>query len=160
MWSTSRGGRCNYLTAEGNPRGIRNFCDLARHDVRIVNRERGSGTRQVLDEALSASQPEAEANSWLPKMRFRATSRLRRRCTVQTQTSVWRSELPRRPTDSVSSRCAKSGTILAIPETELESAPVSRMLDALNSRRFAREVAQLCAYDTTRMGEELARIES
>jgi PBP superfamily domain len=27
---------------------------------------------------------------------------------------------------------------LAIPETELESAPVSRMLDALNSRRFAR----------------------
>jgi hypothetical protein len=34
------------------------------------------------------------------------------------------------------------------------------MLDALNSRRFAREVAQLCAYDTTRMGEELARIES
>ena len=62
--------------------------------------------------------------------------------------------------DWVSSRCAKSGTILAIPETELESAPVSRMLDALNSRRFAREVAQLCAYDTTRMGDELARIES
>ena len=43
------------LTAEGNPRGIRNFCDLACHDVRIVNRERGSGARQVLDEALSAA---------------------------------------------------------------------------------------------------------
>lgn len=34
---------------------------------------------------------------------------------------------------------------LAIPETELESAPVKRMLDALNSRRFANEVSQLCA---------------
>jgi hypothetical protein len=40
---------------------------------------------------------------------------------------------------------------LAISEAKLESAPVNRMLDALNSRRFAREVAQLCAYDATRI---------
>jgi hypothetical protein len=27
------------------------------------------------------------------------------------------------------------------------------MLDALNSRRFAREVSQLCAYDAIQMGQ-------
>ncbi|HTW89507.1 MAG TPA: helix-turn-helix domain-containing protein [Candidatus Binataceae bacterium] len=48
---------------------------------------------------------------------------------------------------------------LAIPDAELESAPVRRRLDALNSRRFAHELAQPCAHDTARMGEELARID-
>ncbi len=37
-------------------------------------------------------------------------------------------------------------------ETEVESAPIMAMLDALNSRRFAREVRQLCAYHTSQMG--------
>ncbi len=38
-------------------------------------------------------------------------------------------------------------------ETEVESAPIKAMLDALNSRRFAREVSQLRAYDTSQMGQ-------
>jgi putative molybdopterin biosynthesis protein len=37
---------------EGNPKGIRGWEDLARKDVSIVNRERGSGTRVLLDEHL------------------------------------------------------------------------------------------------------------
>ncbi|MBV8056237.1 MAG: helix-turn-helix domain-containing protein, partial [Deltaproteobacteria bacterium] len=39
------------VTRWGNPRGIRNFSDLARPDLKIINRDRGSGARQVLDEA-------------------------------------------------------------------------------------------------------------
>ena len=31
-------------------------------------------------------------------------------------------------------------------------------MNTLNTRRFAREVAQLCGYDTRRMGEIVARI--
>lgn len=42
---------------------------------------------------------------------------------------------------------------LVIMATEVESAPIKAMLDALNSRRFAREVSQLCAYDTSQMGQ-------
>jgi putative molybdopterin biosynthesis protein len=51
------------VTSQGNPRGIRNFCDLARPNVKIVNRDRGSGARQVLDEVLAdaALNPEAMA---------------------------------------------------------------------------------------------------
>ncbi|QAY67255.1 substrate-binding domain-containing protein [Paenibacillus protaetiae] len=36
----------------GNPFGIRAWSDLARPDIRFVNRERGSGTRVLLDEQL------------------------------------------------------------------------------------------------------------
>ena len=33
----------------GNPKGIRTLADLARPDVRFVNRQRGAGTRVLLD---------------------------------------------------------------------------------------------------------------
>lgn len=40
------------LVAPGNPKGIRGFADLARPDVRFVNRQRGAGTRLLLDYEL------------------------------------------------------------------------------------------------------------
>lgn len=40
------------LTARGNPKGIRGIEDLARNDVSIVNREKGSGIRALLDARL------------------------------------------------------------------------------------------------------------
>jgi putative molybdopterin biosynthesis protein len=40
------------LVAPGNPKRIRTFADLARADVRFVNRQRGAGTRVLLDYEL------------------------------------------------------------------------------------------------------------
>ncbi|GAP15193.1 molybdopterin molybdochelatase [Longilinea arvoryzae] len=37
------------LTLRGNPKGIKGLADLARPDVRFVNRQRGAGTRVLLD---------------------------------------------------------------------------------------------------------------
>jgi molybdate-binding protein len=37
---------------KGNPKGIRGLHDLARDDIRFVNRQPGSGTRMLLDLAL------------------------------------------------------------------------------------------------------------
>jgi putative molybdopterin biosynthesis protein len=37
------------LVRQGNPRGIRGLEDLARADIRFVNRQRGAGTRVLLD---------------------------------------------------------------------------------------------------------------
>ncbi|MGD0621581.1 MAG: helix-turn-helix transcriptional regulator [Thermacetogeniaceae bacterium] len=41
-----------FYAAEGNPLGIGRWADLARPDIRFVNREPGSGTRVLLDEQL------------------------------------------------------------------------------------------------------------
>lgn len=38
-----------FIVKKGNPREIMNIADLARNDVRIVNRQRGAGTRILLD---------------------------------------------------------------------------------------------------------------
>lgn len=52
------------IVRRGNPKGIRGWRDLLRPDVRIVNRELGSGSRVLLDEelcALGADAPEQVA---------------------------------------------------------------------------------------------------
>ncbi len=44
-----------FIVARGNPLQISEFQDLARQDVRFVNRQRGSGTRVLLDFRLRAA---------------------------------------------------------------------------------------------------------
>lgn len=48
------------LVAPGNPLGITGIADLARDDVRYVNRQRGAGTRVLLDHELSQQGIAAE----------------------------------------------------------------------------------------------------
>jgi putative molybdopterin biosynthesis protein len=43
-----------FVTAPSNPLGIRGFEDLTRKDVRFVNRQKGSGTRILLDHHLKS----------------------------------------------------------------------------------------------------------
>jgi putative molybdopterin biosynthesis protein len=146
------------VTRHGNPREIRNFSDLARPDVRIINRDRGSGARQVLDEALkeAAVNPNAiagyrdEVGGHLDVAAAVHAGQADAGVTIRVAADAYGlSFIPLR----------EERYDLAIPETELQRKPVMRMLEILNSRRFACEVAQLCAYDTKRMGEELTRID-
>ena len=146
------------VTSQGNPRGIRNFCDLARPDVRIVNRDRGSGARQVLDEAFAEASLNPEV---IAGYRYEVGGHL------DVASAVHAGYADAGVTIRVAAEAYGLSFIplreerydLAILETELQRRPVMRMLEVLNSRRFACEVAQLCAYDTTRMGEELNRID-
>jgi putative molybdopterin biosynthesis protein len=144
-------------TAESNPHGIRDFSDLARPNLRLVNREPGSGARQLLDESLAES---GLSPKQITGYENEAAGHLDVAAAIHdgyADTGV---------TIRVAAEAYGLGFVpmreerydLAIPESELESISVRRMLDALTSRRFAREVAQLCAYDTAQMGEELARI--
>lgn len=41
------------IVAPGNPKGIRTVSDLARPGVRLINRQRGSGTRALLEQLLA-----------------------------------------------------------------------------------------------------------
>ncbi|AEF94414.1 DNA binding domain protein, excisionase family [Desulfotomaculum nigrificans CO-1-SRB] len=41
-----------FYVAKGNPKNIKDWHDLTRRDIRFINREKGSGTRVLLDEKL------------------------------------------------------------------------------------------------------------
>ncbi len=53
--------RLGLLTSAGNPQGIASLADLARADLRFINRQRGAGTRVWLDEQLDAVGIDAAA---------------------------------------------------------------------------------------------------
>ncbi|MCD8509198.1 MAG: helix-turn-helix transcriptional regulator [Bacillus sp. (in: Bacteria)] len=47
-----------FIVVKGNPKQIKNFKDLTRADVSFVNRQKGSGTRFLLDSFLAKSEIE------------------------------------------------------------------------------------------------------
>jgi molybdate-binding protein/DNA-binding XRE family transcriptional regulator len=139
-----------------NPLGVRGFADLVRPQLRIVNREIGAGARLVLDEALN--------ELGLRSQRIKGYTR----------------ELPGHLeiAEAIASGQADAGVTirvaaeayglafiaireerydLVVLEDESGLSPVKAMLEALNSRRFAREINQLCAYDTDQMGKVIAQ---
>ena len=144
-------------TAAHNPLKIRGFADLERPKLRIVNRERGSGARAALDEDLAAHGLKAnriagyryELGGHLEVAAAIASGQADVGVTIRVAARAY--EL-----DFVPTRVERYD--LVIPGREMDSAPVVAMLDALNSRRFAREVSELCGYDTTRMGQVVARM--
>jgi putative molybdopterin biosynthesis protein len=63
----------------GNPKNIRDAADLARKDVRIINREKGAGSRELLDRKLQeAGGPRVEGQR-IFENRHRPSSRGARR---------------------------------------------------------------------------------
>lgn len=50
----------NFIVAKENPKGIYSFLDLTRKDIQFVNRQKGSGTRFLLDSKLSVSDIKPE----------------------------------------------------------------------------------------------------
>ena len=139
-------------TAPGNPLSIRGFADMDRSDLRIVNREDGSGARSTLDAALVelGLRPEripgyqSEVGGHLEVAAAIAAGHADVGVTIRLGADSYGLHfIPYRD----------EHYDLVIMEQEAESAPIKVILDALNSRRFAREVSQLCAYDTTQMGQ-------
>jgi putative molybdopterin biosynthesis protein len=49
-----------WIVLKGNPKGLKRWQDAANPDIRIVNRQRGSGTRHLLDFALKRAAIEPE----------------------------------------------------------------------------------------------------
>jgi putative molybdopterin biosynthesis protein len=144
-------------TAPGNPLKVRGFADLARAGLRLANRELGSGARAALDEAVAELGIGAEAiegyqrgfAGHLEVAAAIATGQADFGVTIRVAADVYGLAF-------VSIREERYD--LVILERDLASIPVKAMLDALNSRSLAREVAQLCAYDTSQMGKVMAHL--
>ncbi len=143
----------------GNPLDLRSIADLARPGMRIVNREAGSGARLVLDQALAELKI-------VPRRIVGYTRELSGHLEVAAAIAAGEAEAGL--TLRVAAEAWGLGFVpvreerydLVILQRETDSPPVRAMLDALNSGIFASEVSQLCAYDTARMGQVIARLNS
>jgi putative molybdopterin biosynthesis protein len=130
---------------------IRTVEDLAGPGVTIVNRERGSGARHALDEALAkAAIAGAKIRGYTRELRGH----------LEVAAAIASAEVDAGVTIRVAAEAYGLGFIaireerydFVIPEGEMELPAVRAMMDALNSTRFSHELARLCAYDTRRTG--------
>ncbi|MBV8810372.1 MAG: helix-turn-helix domain-containing protein [Acidobacteriaceae bacterium] len=140
-----------------NPANIRGFADLARPRIRVVNREQGSGARLALDEALKELGVNArQVNGYTRELPGH----------LEVAEAIASAQADAGVTIRVAAEAYGLAFIplreerydLVVLQDQSELGPVKAMFDALNSRRFARELSQLCGYDTSEMGKELARI--
>ena len=143
------------LVASGNPLGIRGIDDLAREDVRLINRNRGSGTRLWLDYQLQQRS--------LPAQALRGYE-----LEVRTHTAA---------ADMIASGKADAGIgllaaaqkqnldfiplfqerfDLVFPQEQSDNSNFTTLFDFLTSGRFRRIVQHLGGYETEHTGDEVA----
>jgi putative molybdopterin biosynthesis protein len=145
--------------APGRVRSIRGVADLARPGVRIVNREQGAGARAALDEALAEAGIAGES---VDGYGFEVGGHLEVAAAIAAgqADAGFTIRLAAEAFGLAFTSIREERYDFVIPEAELKAPPVRAMLEALNSRRFAREISQLCHYDTSEMGRIIAPAEA
>lgn len=140
------------LLPPGNPAGIRSITDLARPDVRFLNRETGSGSRIILDEALAAAGVDrmqvagydTEARSHFAVGEAIASGLADAGVAIRAAAAAFGLETILLRTEAYE---------LIIPDHFLDLPGVGALLDTLSRPGIRAQVEALQGYDTVRMGQ-------
>jgi putative molybdopterin biosynthesis protein len=138
----------------GNPKSIQSVADLARKNVSIVNREKGAGSRDLLDQKLrEAGVPstrvqgyDREAQGHLPAAL--AVSMREADCCIATRSAARAFGLSFVP-------LATERYDLVVRRQYARLPAVEALLDALNRAAIRRKLEILAGYDTSHTGEVL-----
>jgi len=143
------------LLASGNPRQLRSLAALARPDVILANRNKGSGTRLWLDRQLE--------RLGIPFSQVRGYDR-----ELPTHTAVAAAIAAGQADLGLGLEAAarqfnldfiplfQERYDLVIPQEQMESPRLQPMLDLIQSGGFRRSAGRLAGYETSHMGEPLA----
>jgi molybdate-binding protein len=141
------------LEAE-NPKGIRSVADLARKNVSIVNREKGAGSRSLLDEKLrEAGIPPSKVRGY-DRVAYGhlaaalAVSMHEADCCIATRSAARAFGLSFVP-------LATERYDLVIRRQHARLPAVEAMLDLLNRAAIRSKLEILAGYDTSHTGEVL-----
>jgi putative molybdopterin biosynthesis protein len=141
-----------FIIPRGNPKNIKGFEDLSREDISIVNRQRGAGTRLLLDYNLEKIGISPETVNGYPREEYThlavaaAVSSGTADCGLGIAAAAQALELDFVPV-------AQERYELVIPRQFYESDLLSPLLDSINSSRFKAEVDKLSGYETSHTGE-------
>jgi molybdopterin molybdotransferase/putative molybdopterin biosynthesis protein len=141
------------IVRAGNPKRIRTIDDLARSEVRLVNREEGAGARMLLDQRLAASGINSVTLKGYGSLVSSHFEVARHVSEGQADTGVGvRSAAQIFGLDFIPLQQARYDLVL--PKRYLANHPgLSHLLDAIASRQFRTEVEALGGYDMTETGK-------
>jgi len=145
------------IVAPGNPKGIKGVADLARPDVRYVNRQHGAGTRILLDYRLGQLGLAPEQVRGYPREEY---THLAVAAAVQSGVADCGLGI------AAAARALNLDFILleqerydlVIPRAHYESDLLRPLLDLIRGPEFKRAVSELAGYDATHMGEIAAEL--
>ena len=146
-----------FAVPKGNPRRIRKPEDLARPDVRLINREPGAGARRLLDRVLRKAgiQPGAvEGYERLARGHLQVAQQVA--SGAADVGVVARSAALAYGLDFVP--LAEERFDLVLPREASDDPRVARFLETLQGRAFRRELAAVGGYDASHSGDVVAEI--
>lgn len=143
---------------KGNPKGIATWSDLGRHDITMINREQGSGSRVLLDENLrllgiygnSIKGYDNETQSHLAVASAVSSGKA--------DVAVGNEKIARQVDNIEFIPLQKERYDLVIRKEYLNTIEMETMLKIIRSDAFKNEFEHIGGYDTSEMGKIVAKI--
>lgn len=145
-----------FYVAAGNPKGITGWTDLARDDVRFINREKGCGTRVLLDEKLRLLKLDRRLIKGYEReeLSHLAVASTVARGEADAGLGNEKASLMVRDVDFVPLH--KERYDLVIKKEDLDNPGFRAILEILRTKEFVSELAGLGDYDLTDTGKIIA----
>jgi len=142
------------IVQRGNPKGMKGLEDLLRKDITFINRQKGSGTRILLDHTLKTLLLEPSQIQGYEKEEY---THMAVASTVASGIAdAGLGILPAaRAMDLDFIPIAKERYDLVIPSIHFEDEKIQRVIETIRSNEFKKMVSQMGGYDVSRTGEEL-----
>jgi len=140
------------MVQRGNPGSLRSACDLARRGVRFINREKGSGSRILLDSLLDAAGTDRDAISGYSDEGITHRDVARRVALNGADAAIGTASVAAAyQLDFVP--LARVRYDLALLKQYLDDDPVRQLLSTLQHRWVRQQLTLLGGYDMTLSGE-------
>lgn len=144
-----------WIVPKGNPKKLQGWADAANPDVRLVNRQRGAGTRVLLDYELQQRQIPPERVQGYEREEYTHLAVAAAVASGAADAGLGiRAAAQALGLDFVP--LAQERYELVIPQAHYESVLLRPLLDLLHDARFRTAVAAMPGYDVTIMGETRA----
>ena len=145
------------IVPRGNPKALRTLRDLTRPGVRFVNRQRGAGTRMLLDHLLTNEGIEPSAIEGYDREQYTHLAVAADVDSGMADVGLGiRAAARALGTDFIPVGMERYD--LVVPNEHLSHPPVAALLAILRDPTFTDAVHSMGGYDTARMGETIAEI--
>ena len=140
------------MVSKANPKGIQSVRDLARPDVRFINRQAGSGTRVLLDYELSRAQIAADAINGYTSEEYTHMNVAMAVASGRADTGLGIMAAAR-ALDLDFIPVTRERYDFVIPTELVEAENVRALLDLIRSAEFRRQVCAMGGYEVEESGK-------